>query len=340
MGLLKMNCLLLLLVLGCNNNQELSEVFGEETDQSVNQANNGIDYRQEMRDFVIGLGKHAKEVNPDFKIIPQNGIELVTMNGEPDGKISKDYLALIDGNGQESLFYGHKKDNVKTNQSVSKTLISYLEISQKQDNMIFVTDYCSDLEKVKDSKHKNSSYDFVSFAAPDRDLTIIPELNQTTDKLSGKDIINLNDANNFLFFLNYENYPTKQSVVSAISDSDYDIVFIDMFFNDGTPYSKSMIERLKIKANGSKRLVLAYMSIGEAEDYRFYWNPSWKQEQPEWLDKENKNWPGNFKVKYWEKDWQNIIYGNTDSYLDRIVATGFDGVYLDIIDAFEYFENE
>jgi hypothetical protein len=31
-------------------------------------------------------------------------------------------------------------------------------------------------------------------------------------------------------------------------------------------------------------------------------------------------------------------YGNQDSYINKIVSAGFDGVYLDIIDAFEYFE--
>jgi len=43
-------------------------------------------------------------------------------------------------------------------------------------------------------------------------------------------------------------------------------------------------------------------------------------------------------VKYWNQEWQGIIYKNYDSYLDKITAAGFDGVYLDIIDAFEYFE--
>jgi cysteinyl-tRNA synthetase len=38
------------------------------------------------------------------------------------------------------------------------------------------------------------------------------------------------------------------------------------------------------------------------------------------------------------KEWQDIIFGDADGYLDRIMNAGFDGVYLDIIDAFEYFE--
>jgi cysteinyl-tRNA synthetase len=33
-----------------------------------------------------------------------------------------------------------------------------------------------------------------------------------------------------------------------------------------------------------------------------------------------------------------VLFGSDDAYLDRILAAGFDGAYLDIIDAFEYFE--
>jgi len=97
-------------------------------------------------------------------------------------------------------------------------------------------------------------------------------------------------------------------------------------------------EQLKKKANGGKRLVICYMSIGEAEDYRYYWNADWVNNPPEWLDGENPDWPGNYKVKYWHTDWQNIIYGNNSSYLKKILDAGFDGVYLDIIEAFEYYE--
>jgi len=56
------------------------------------------------------------------------------------------------------------------------------------------------------------------------------------------------------------------------------------------------------------------------------------------LEEENPNWEGNYKVRYWEPEWQDIIYGNDSSYLKKILDAGFDGVYLDIIDAFEYFE--
>jgi len=112
---------------------------------------------------------------------------------------------------------------------------------------------------------------------------------------------------------------------------------MDLFFDD-VSFTSTEIEALKIKENGGTRLVISYMSIGEAEDYRYYWNDSWNNNKPEWLDRENPDWEGNYKVRYWVKEWQNIIYGNESSYIYKIIMAGFDGIYLDIIDAFEYFE--
>jgi len=80
------------------------------------------------------------------------------------------------------------------------------------------------------------------------------------------------------------------------------------------------------------------MSIGEAEDYRYYWQSNWTVGNPSWLESENPDWKGNYKVKYWHQEWKDIIYGTADSYLEKIINANFDGVYLDIIDAFEYYE--
>ncbi|MBI4647482.1 MAG: endo alpha-1,4 polygalactosaminidase [Bacteroidia bacterium] len=104
--------------------------------------------------------------------------------------------------------------------------------------------------------------------------------------------------------------------------------------------------------NSNGGYVICYMSIGEAEDYRYYFKKectrpnlfdnggSLTGKAPNWMEPQNKNWSGNFKVRYWDKEWKNIIYGSSNSYLDKIISKGFDGVYLDIIDAYEYFEEK
>ena len=132
-----------------------------------------------------------------------------------------------------------------------------------------------------------------------------------------------------------------------------DVLVVD-YSRDGSE-SRSLkpaeIEALRIRADGSKRIVLSYMSIGEAENYRFYWKRTWAPGKPAWLGAENPEWKGNFQVRYWDPGWRDVImrpkvslFGRLAEamqpavrpYLDRIIEAGFDGVYLDRVDAFEH----
>jgi cysteinyl-tRNA synthetase len=129
-------------------------------------------------------------------------------------------------------------------------------------------------------------------------------------------------------------YQLQDADLVAIGDTAYDLVVIDYSAggDDESAYTAAQIASLKASPGGDK-LVLAYMSIGEAEDYRFYWQDGWQPGDPTWLDAENPDWQGNYKVRYWDPAWQAIIFGHTDRLLDA----GFDGAYLDIIDAYEYY---
>ena len=102
--------------------------------------------------------------------------------------------------------------------------------------------------------------------------------------------------------------------------------------NDEGAYS---IEEIQLIKNSGK-LAVCYISIGEAENYRSYWQNSWNNNPPEWLGAENPDWEGNFKVKFWYAEWQNIIF----NWLDTIITQGFDGIYMDIIDAYYYWLEE
>ena len=101
------------------------------------------------------------------------------------------------------------------------------------------------------------------------------------------------------------------------------------------------IEALKHKSDGGRRLVLAYLSIGEAERYRFYWNEAWVTSGncPAWLGPVNPQWVGNYPVEFWQPQWQSLIFGQSESYVDRVLAAGFDGLYLDRADVYEQFRS-
>lgn len=121
------------------------------------------------------------------------------------------------------------------------------------------------------------------------------------------------------------------------SASPFDLLVVD-YAKDGsdeTALTAAEVTRLKRKPDGSRRLVLAYLSIGEAESYRFYWRKDWKRSRPEWLLKENPDWEENYAVCFWHPGWQALLCGGPDAYLDRIIAQGFDGIYLDKCDVTE-----
>lgn len=316
--------LMVLFALGCSNN-----------DDSGSKGTSGRDYKQDMRDYVIGISHAAKAINPSFVIIPQNGVELVTANGEEDGAPAADYLNAIDGNGQEDLFFGYDKDDTATKTADNNYLRSFLDVSKNAGKTILVTDYCSTQSKITESYHKNATAGYTSYAAIQRNLNVIPAT--VPNNVNTNTITSLNQAKNFLYLINPESYASKSAFINAVTATNYDAVIMDLFLNN-EQFTAAEVAQLRNKANGGKRMVICYMSIGEAEDYRYYWQSNWSSNKPDWIAKENPDWPGNYKVKYWNEEWQGIIYKNTGSYLSKITTAGFDGVYLDIIDAFEYFE--
>lgn len=301
-------------------------------------TDNETEYKQKMREFVIGISQYSKATRPNFYIIPQNGIELVTDNGDASGQPHTAYLNAIDANGQEDLFFGYDEDDIATSTTDNQYLKSFLDISKMAGNTILATDYCATPSKVNGSYTQNLNAGYISFAANQRDLTSIPTFPNPIHQENANSITQMSQVKNFLYLINPSTFTSKNDFIAAVTATNYDLLIMDLFFTNGHTFTANEINQLKNKANGGKRLVISYMSIGEAEDYRYYWQSSWSTNRPSWLDAENPNWEGNYKVKYWNSEWQQIIYGNNNSYLKKILDANFDGVYLDIIDAFEYYE--
>lgn len=70
--------------------------------------------------------------------------------------------------------------------------------------------------------------------------------------------------------------------VAAASRSRADLLVVDEVVDATTPGAvrRAHVRKLQAKPDGSRRLVLAYLSIGEAEDYRPYWDKTWTGAAP------------------------------------------------------------
>lgn len=138
-------------------------------------------------------------------------------------------------------------------------------------------------------------------------------------------------------------YQLQKIDLAAIAASQFDVVVIDhapdRVESVELLFRRADLEPLKRKPDGSRRLVLAYVSIGEAERYRFYWDDAWLDPHncPAWLGPVNPQWAGNHPVRFWMPDWQGLMFGRSDSYVDRVLEAGFDGIYLDRADVYDEF---
>ncbi len=293
------------------------------------------DYPSEMRLLVRSISEAAKKLHPEFIIIVNNGEQLLTLSGRPFGGACEEYIEAIDGFALESVFFGYGGDNTRTPDDANNQMMSYLDYAQRRGIRPIVIDYCTDKNLVSDSFEKNSKKNYLSFAS-DRLLNIIPDYPPEPHNANKLEIKSLREAKNFLYIINPGLYDNKKSFLSSIGSTDYDIIFIDLFFN-GNALTDGDISPIKFKKNGAKRLLMAYMSVGEAADYRYYWNKKWDDKPPSWIDGINPDWPGCYRVKFWNDEWNKILYSGRNSYLKKIINAGFEGVFLDAVDAFEQF---
>jgi cysteinyl-tRNA synthetase len=128
--------------------------------------------------------------------------------------------------------------------------------------------------------------------------------------------------------------------VEGVEAAPHDLMVVDNGVSANRRFIRERttdeVERMKVRPDGTRRVLLSYLSIGEAERYRAYWRPEWydNAKRPAWLGGANPIWDGNYAVQFWRPDWEQLIFGTSESSLDIILGQGFDGVYLDRADAF------
>lgn len=153
--------------------------------------------------------------------------------------------------------------------------------------------------------------------------------------------IHAQSPNSYGYILQADQFAkSKDSAVQLLTNCDRDWIILDPAYESGADWETTDLK--KIRAGKAGRKIIAYISIGEAEEYRAYWKKDWgsdgklTKQAPDWLLAVNPNWEGNYRVKYWKPEWQKIAL----DLVDKALKKGFDGVFLDIVDAFEGFEQD
>lgn len=279
-----------------------------------------------MQDFIIAISDYARAQDPDFILIPQNGEEILFEDIDPEKGLNARLIQAINGYGVEELFFNgdYAPDDYRLGmlRKVNSTL------------KVMVADYVNNDADTSSSFQFADVDQFIAFPRVNAnyDYKYIP---LTVHHENTNNIQTLAQAQNYLYLISTDNYSDKTTFLSAIQQTNFDVVIIDAFFGDEL-LTSSEVASLKTKLNGGQRLVISYMNIGSAEKYRYYWKKSWGLHHPLWLKKKYDGYKDEIWVKFWKDEWQEIIYGNDDSYTKKLLNAGFDGAYLDNVEAYYF----
>lgn len=295
-------------------------------------------YDTAMVQLLGELHDYAHNHHPHFQLIANGGSPLyLPIDGNTDENASK-MLQHVDGQLAESVFYGFDLQNgQETPAAENEFFLHTLDVAHNGGLPVFVLDYVKDEQQAAMSYEKNFAKGYVPMATPYRALDGIPPY--AVPHENTRDIQSLSDVQNYLVLLNPGNFASSAEYLTSLQNSNYDLLIIDLYMENRL-LTKQEVASLKRKKDGGRRLVFAYMSVGEAETYRHYWQKDWDKKLPAWLDKPNENWQNNYRVKFWCPEWKHILYGSPNAYLDEIINAGFDGAFLDVIDVYQHFQNQ
>ncbi len=147
----------------------------------------------------------------------------------------------------------------------------------------------------------------------------------------------MKDVKNYVYISDPAAFGRQDQFALTVQGTNFDLVIVDPF-SGRQPLSRRAVETLKYKKLGARRLVFARMDLGTAASYGFYWQPNWSEGNPSWIGAPYPGDPDRYFVEYWNSGWQNLMFGNPQSFVYGLVAQGYDGVVLEGLRNFLAFE--
>ncbi|MCX7016112.1 MAG: endo alpha-1,4 polygalactosaminidase [Candidatus Sumerlaeota bacterium] len=136
---------------------------------------------------------------------------------------------------------------------------------------------------------------------------------------------------------------SRKGAIEELANTGYDLIVLEptnTLKGDEDWDSKGAVQSLRAARPG--RIVLAYVSVAEAESYRTYWQADWKTPTKDGpgvpaflLMADPDGWSEDYPAAYWDPQWRDIAISGKDSLLRKALADGYDGIYMDWVGAYE-----
>ena len=174
----------------------------------------------------------------------------------------------------------------------------------------------------------------LTFAAVnDTRLDVLPKIRPVHE--NANPIGSLAQVRTWLPMTKGDKFGGRDDWLNALSQTNYDVLVLDVGWRGVDLFNKADIARLKYKSLGGPRMVFAEMPMGRAFDWRWYWQKGWVAGNPPFLFAVDKSEPGTFIVDPLSPQWLEIL----GKYIAGLMDLGFDGVMMDDIDTYLWFED-
>lgn len=189
--------------------------------------------------------------------------------------------------------------------------------------------------KEVDSANRAADRDRVlSYAASgNAKLDIVPKGHPRAENAAP--VTTITASRTWLPLLRGDRFGTKAEWLMALQKTNHDMLLIDVAHRGADPVTAYEVSQLKFKELGAPRLVMAVLPIGKAYDWRWYWRKGWEAGDPPFLFAPDPADPGSFITDLGNPQWKELL-GKT---LAAILDAGFDGIVLDDVDTYLWFED-
>ena len=232
-------------------------------------------YRDLMREIIQELSQYADSRDPSFVVVARPGFELLrwdqrevilaeakrpnvaTMPDDamtPLGEPMRRYIQANDGIALSNQFCGQGRPMAR--------LARFIDMGVK----VMSVEHCGSDAAAVSVLDRAAESGIVSHADGDTwdQFDRIPVRRPSRENSDNVEAVD--DAQNMMISINNKAYGSRDDWLLAVADTNYDVVVVDAFFDGNEALTRDDVHRLKFKALGARRLVLAWMDISHAAD--------------------------------------------------------------------------
>jgi cysteinyl-tRNA synthetase len=300
------------------------------------------DFREDMRLFVQRIGEYARGYNPTFSIVIEDGLELLEKRDSVEDSLTtpaRTFMRSIDGVLATGLFHGGDSFSKPTPEEERAPDLARLERAKTEGLNVLILDHTDAPDQIDAGYAAAEALGAPYYAVPSADMYVnaIAAYPARPFDENPNNVLTLDAARNFAVLTNSAAMGRVDEYALAMQRYNFDLLIVSPF-HGRKPLSRQAVETLKYKKIGARRQVYARIDIGTAPSYAYFWQDDWRPGSPTFISQSTRSDPDLYRVLFWSREWQQIIFGDTQSYIYGLIAQGYDGVVLSGLDAFRFFE--